>query len=82
MMHLLTDISYLRGSDPVKRFSYLTRGERGGIKKPAKYSVVDPHHVDTDPDPTFHFDADPDLASHQSHASLQPLACRPSKAPL
>ncbi len=26
-----------------------------------KYSVVDPHHIDADPDPgsTFHFDADP-----------------------
>jgi hypothetical protein len=23
-------------------------------------SVVDPHHVDADPDPTFHTDADPD----------------------
>ncbi len=22
-------------------------------------SVADPHHVDADPDPTFHFDADP-----------------------
>ncbi len=22
--------------------------------------LVDRHHVDTDPDPTFHFDADPD----------------------
>ncbi len=24
-------------------------------------SVADPHHVDADPDPTFHSDADPDL---------------------
>jgi len=24
-------------------------------------SVADPHHVDADPDPAFHFDADPDL---------------------
>jgi hypothetical protein len=24
-------------------------------------SVVDPHHFDPDPDPTFHPDADPDL---------------------
>ncbi len=24
------------------------------------YSVVDPHHVDADPDSTFHPDADPD----------------------
>jgi len=24
-------------------------------------SVADPHHFDADPDPAFHFDADPDL---------------------
>jgi hypothetical protein len=23
-------------------------------------SVADPHHLDADPDPVFHFDADPD----------------------
>jgi hypothetical protein len=23
-------------------------------------SVADPHHFDTDPDPTFHFEIDPD----------------------
>ncbi len=27
-------------------------------------SVVDPHHVDADPDPACHFDADPDLTFH------------------
>jgi hypothetical protein len=26
-----------------------------------KTSVVNPHHDDADPDPTFHPDADPDL---------------------
>ncbi len=24
-------------------------------------SVVDPHHFDADPDPTYHFDAEPDM---------------------
>jgi|LakMenEpi03Aug12_release.lakeMendotaPanAssembly.Ray.scaffolds.fasta_scaffold2890969_1 hypothetical protein len=37
------------------------------------------------PDPTFHFNADPDPdsdpASHQSYANLRPLVSRPSKAP-
>jgi hypothetical protein len=74
MTHLLTDISHLRVRSCKKVF-LSDKGARGVAQKnPEKYSVEDPHHVDTDPDPTFHFDADPDLTSHQSHASLQPLA--------
>jgi hypothetical protein len=30
-------------------------------------SVVDPHHLDVDPDPTFHCDADADL-DHTFHS--------------
>ncbi len=37
------------------------------------------------PDPTFHFNADPDPdsdpTSHQIYANLRPLVYRPSKAP-
>ncbi len=37
----------------------------GVHKYPANlYNVEDPHHVDTDPNQTIHFDAVPDLASH------------------
>ncbi len=51
-------------------------------------------HLDKDPNPTIHFDADSDAASHQSNANpasdpapyqsdanLRPLAYRPSPAP-
>jgi hypothetical protein len=31
---------------------------------PPKNSVADPHYVDADPDPAFHFDAGPDLTFH------------------
>jgi hypothetical protein len=41
-------------------------GERGGLDSPCVRVVVDPHHVDADPDPypAFHFDADPEPAFH------------------
>jgi hypothetical protein len=38
--------------------------------------VSDPHHFFADPDPAFHFGADP--APHQGDAYLLPLAYRPS----
>ncbi len=37
---------------------------------------MDPNHVDADPDPFLHFDADPedpDPAPHQSEASMPPF---------
>jgi hypothetical protein len=33
--------------------------------------VADPHHIDADPNSSFHFDADPDPAPHQSNAILK-----------
>ncbi len=46
-----------------------------------KTSVADPHHGDTDPDPSCHFDAhlDPDPAPHQSDANQRPLVYRPTR---
>jgi hypothetical protein len=38
-------------------------------------------YLNADPDTTFHFTADPEPASHQSDANLQPLVYRPFKAP-
>ncbi len=35
-------------------------------------SVVDPHHLDTDPDSDYLFDADPDPTFHQE-ADLDPV---------
>jgi hypothetical protein len=44
----------------------------------------DPHNVYPDPDPAFHFNADPDPdnAPHQSDGNLRPLDYRPSRAPV
>ncbi len=42
--------------------------------------VADLHHINTDPDPTFHFKSDPDPASHQSDANLRSVVYRPAKA--
>ncbi len=36
---------------------------------------------DPDPNHTFHLDADPDPALHQSYANLRPLVYRPWTAP-
>jgi hypothetical protein len=35
-----------------------------------KSRVAKPRHFNADPDPSFHFIADPDLAPHQSDAKL------------
>jgi hypothetical protein len=43
--------------------------------------VADPHHFNADPDPTFHFAADPDLAPYQSDANLRLMVYRTSAAP-
>jgi hypothetical protein len=45
-------------------------------------SISDPHHFALDADSTFHLHAHTDLAPRQSGANLQPLAYRPSIAPL
>jgi hypothetical protein len=42
--------------------------------------VADPHHFNTDPDPSFHFHTDPDPALNQSDANLQQLVHRTSRA--
>jgi hypothetical protein len=34
------------------------------LEKSNSYSVADPDHFDTDPDPGFHFDTDPDPGFH------------------
>ncbi len=36
-------------------------------------SVADPHHVDTDPNPTFHSDADPDPSSVELYSIVMKL---------
>ncbi len=44
--------------------------------------ISESHHVSADPDPTFHFNADPDLAPNQSDANLRPLVYRSTSATL
>jgi hypothetical protein len=46
------------------------------------YIRITPLYFGADPVLTFYFDADPDPVPHQSDASLQQLAFRPSEAPL
>ncbi len=43
---------------------------------------ADPHHfnADTDPDPTFHYNGDPDLGSHRSYVNLGPPVYGPRNA--
>ncbi len=50
------------------------------VKLPASRSVADPDHFHSDPDKTFHFDADPtaDPALHQTWCNLRPLIYWPS----
>ncbi len=47
--------------------TYVLTDVHGGIR------IADPHHINEDPDPFFHFNADPDCADH-SDANLRPLS--------
>jgi hypothetical protein len=40
-------------------------------------SVADPHHVDVDPDLTYHFDADPDFYSIRIQIQLPNIGSEP-----
>jgi hypothetical protein len=54
-------------------FAYSQYWGRSFPHPPYFVGVADPHHVNTDPDPAFHFTADADPAPHQSDGNMWPL---------
>ncbi len=42
----------------------MNKGTKWQVSGTFWLSVVDPHHIDGDPDPAFHFDADRDPIFH------------------